>query len=908
MIEDDVIEETKSAWSSPILLVPKKSISGEKKFRLVIDYRKLNEKIVDDRFPLPNILDILDALSGSVYFTHLDLFSGYYQVKLEEESRKCTAFTFDKQYQMKRMPMGLKISPSAFSRVMTVALSGLNYDKCLVYLDDLIVFGRNLALHNKNLIDVFYRLREVNLRLNPQKCEFLKKEIVYLGHVVTPEGVKPDPGKVKALTNYPVPKSIDEVKRFVAFSNYYRRFIPHFGEIVIPLNKLCKKYATFIWDNSCQKAFEKLRESLSTPPVLQFPDFSQENEFQLHTDASGTAIGSVLSNKNKLPIAYASRGLNKAELNYPTVEKELLSIVWSVNYFRHYLLGKKFRIFTDHRPLVYLFNMNNPSSRLIKFRLKLEEYDFEIEYVKGKDNVAADALSRVLLTSDELKRRNEHVVSIMTRRQKRDQEEEQKEQNLKDTNISADGRCAQPDIVEMFSKPKNTVELVFTTHDKMKRVKGDESSELFIYDSKKYTIYTCPQSRSCITRDVYVREFEQFCENIDIKEIYIMKGENNDKYIKWLANDYSKYKNNNKRKRSGPRIYIIKEKQRITSNEDKLVVLNDFHILPTAGHAGIRRMINNIRKYYTWPKIEKDVKEYVSKCAKCQTQKHSIPIKEPMVVTTTATSAFDKIYLDIVGPLVKDYFNKTYILTIQCELTKFVEAYALDSKDATTVANAFVEGFVLRYGIPKEIATDRGTEFLNTVLKEVCRLLGISQLTSTAYHHETIGSLENSHKNLNSFLRIQTNNELKIWSTWVPYWCFSYNTTVHTSTKFTPYELVFGKICNIPSNLVKQVEPLYNCENYPLLVKYRIQKAQDQARQNLIQSKIVRTEKANQTSKSVTYKPNDYILVKNESGNKFQNVYNGPYIVLEDMSPNVRIIKDGKIDIVHKNRTKLFVK
>ncbi|KAG7300808.1 hypothetical protein JYU34_015143 [Plutella xylostella] len=549
--------------------------------------------------------------------------------------------------------------------------------------------------------------------------------------------------------------------------------------------------------------------------------------------------------------------------------------------------------------------MNNPSSRLTKFRLKLEEYDFEIEYVKGKDNAAADALSRVLLTSDELKGMSEHVVSVMTRRQRSEQKEREVKQNITDDNISEGERCAQPDIVEMVSKPKNSVELVFTSREKLERMIDNERNELFVYDPQRFTIYTCPQSRSCITRDVYVREFEQFCEKTNIKEIYIMKNDSNDKYIQWLANDCNK---SNKYKRSGPRIYIIKEKQRINSNDDKLVVMNDFHILPTAGHAGIRRMINNIKKYYTWPKMEQDVKEYVSKCSKCQTQKHSIPVKEPMVVTTTATSAFDKIYLDIVGPLVKDYFNKVYILTIQCELTKYVEAYALDSKDAITVARAFVEGFILRYGIPKEIATDRGTEFLNSVLKEVCGLLKISKLTSTAYHHETIGSLENSHKTLNAFLRIQTNNELKLWSTWVPYWCFSYNTTVHTSTKFTPYELVFGKICNIPSNLVKQVEPLYNCDNYPALVKYRIQKAQEQARQNLIQSKIIRTEKANQTSRSVTYKPNDCILIKNETGNKFENVYNGPYVVLEDLSPNVKVIKDGKVDIVHKNRTKLFVK
>uniref|UniRef100_A0A1Y1KWY5 Reverse transcriptase domain-containing protein n=1 Tax=Photinus pyralis TaxID=7054 RepID=A0A1Y1KWY5_PHOPY len=240
MLDNDIIEDTKSPWSSPLLLVPKKSEQeGKKKWRVVIDYRQLNKQIEDDKFPLPNICEILDSLSGAMYFTHLDLFQGYYQVELEEKSRKYTAFTTDRgQYQMKRLPMGLKISPSSFSRVMTIAMSGLTYDKCFVYLDDLIVFGNNLINHNKNLTKVLQRLREVNLKLNPYKCEFLKKELFYLGHIITPDGILPDPAKVKAVKEYPLPKDADGARRFVALANYYRRYIKNFADIASPLNYL----------------------------------------------------------------------------------------------------------------------------------------------------------------------------------------------------------------------------------------------------------------------------------------------------------------------------------------------------------------------------------------------------------------------------------------------------------------------------------------------------------------------------------------------------------------------------------------------------------------------------------------------------------------------------------------------
>lgn len=241
MLKDDIIEEAQSDWNSPVLLVPKKS-EGSKKWRLVVDFRKLNEVIVDDKFPLPNITDILDSLAGSVYFSHLDLNQGYYQVSLCPESRKYTAFTTSTgQYQLKRLPMGLKTSCSNFSRVMSIAMSGLTYDKCFLYLDDLIIFGRNLEIHNKNLVSVLERLRKVNLKLNPDKCQFLKKEILYLGHLVSAEGVLPDPAKTRVIQSYPLPKNVEDVKRFVAFCNYYRKFVPSFAEITLPLNKLCRK-------------------------------------------------------------------------------------------------------------------------------------------------------------------------------------------------------------------------------------------------------------------------------------------------------------------------------------------------------------------------------------------------------------------------------------------------------------------------------------------------------------------------------------------------------------------------------------------------------------------------------------------------------------------------------------------
>lgn len=901
MLKDGIIEPARSEWSSPLLLVPKKTTDSTKKWRLVVDYRKLNNVIQDDKFPLPNISEVLDSLSGSIYFTHLDLYQGYYSVPLDVNSRKYTAFASG-QYQMTRLPMGLKTSPSAFSRMMTIAMSGLNHEKCLLYLDDLVIFGRNLTEHNKNLLDVFSRLREVNLKLNPAKCDFLKKEILYLGHVVSGDGILPDPAKIEIVKSYPVPQNLDETRRFVAFANYYRRFIPQFAQITHPLNNLCRKNVPFIWDNNCQISFEKLKNIMSSPPVLQYPDFSENSQFTLHTDASSYALGAVLSNSNGKPVAYASRSLNKGEINYPTVEKELLAIVWAVKHFRPYLYGRTFKVLTDHRPLLYLFNMRDPSSRLIKFRLTLEEYDFSVEYIKGPDNSAADALSR--LSMKDLKDMTERVIQVMTRAQYKKLSEEKTDCTLVDM-VSSNKRPDQPCVVETHIKPKESVELRMIEPKEFIKLRNNneilKENEVFSYVPGKRTIFINPASRLQWTRADFARELGKFCTSLNIEEIYLIKESNNERFIDKLITEVKNNKN-----WTSPRFCILSKIKRIENKDDKRCILNDFHLLPTSGHAGKRRMLNNIKKYYFWGGLENDISEFVKRCSQCQKQKHSTPIKEPMVITSTATTAFDKIYLDIVGPLDKDNYNYSYILTIQCELTKFVEAYPLITKSTTEVAKNFVNNFVLRHGIPKEIATDRGTEFISSTMKEVCILLHINKLNSTAYHHQSIGALENTHKHLGAFLRIQCNDRPETWSTWIPYWCFAYNTSVHSSTKFTPFELVYGKQCNLPSNLCKHVEPLYNSEHYPLELRYRLQLSQKEARNNLINSKIIRKGKFDEYINPIKYKENDLILIKNETGNKLNSLYLGPYKVIKDESPNVLINKDGKIDTIHKNRTKLF--
>src|SRR5436190_3909218 len=294
---------------------------------------------------------------------------------------------------------------------------------CLVYLDDIIILGTSLQEHIENIKTIFNTLKEHNLKVQLDKSEFLRKEVAYLGHIVTKDGIRPNPDKINTVKSFPIPKTPKEIKQFLGLIGYYRKFIPNFAKITKPLTQCLKKDNKIdIEDSNYRKSFECAKNLLINTPILQYPDY--EKTFTITTDASNFAIGAVLSQnfENKeLPIAYASRTLNEHEINYSTTEKELLAIVWAVKYFRPYVYGRKFKIITDHRPLTWLMSLKDPNSKLMRWRIKLEEYDFEIVYKEGKLNTNADALLRIRkqfeikTTNDDIFENSKNIVHCISR-------------------------------------------------------------------------------------------------------------------------------------------------------------------------------------------------------------------------------------------------------------------------------------------------------------------------------------------------------------------------------------------------------------------------------------------------------------------------------------------------------------
>jgi len=369
-----------------------------------VDYRKLNNVTKKDRYPLPLINEIIDRLGGSKWFTSIDLASGYWQVEVAEEDKEKTAFiTKYGLFEYNVMPFGLCNAPATFQRLMNTALGDILWKFVMDYIDDISVYSKTWEEHLQHLEEVFKRLRKAKLKINPDKCHFGAQEIQFLGHVIGVDGIKPDPTKVEKVKNFPQPNNTTELRSFVGLISYYRRFIQDFSKITKPLFELTKKDQPYEWKEPQNRAFEILKERLINSPVLIYPNF--EKEFILLTDASKIALGAILSQKDdnnkEHPIAYDSKVLTKYESNYDTTRLEASAIIWAVKKFRPYLHGRKFKIITDHNALIWLLNSDrsNVNSKYVRWRLFLQEFDYEIIHRKGRIHQSVDALSRIPINS-----------------------------------------------------------------------------------------------------------------------------------------------------------------------------------------------------------------------------------------------------------------------------------------------------------------------------------------------------------------------------------------------------------------------------------------------------------------------------------------------------------------------------
>ena len=398
MLSQRVIVPSKSPWASPIVLAPKKNDS----YRLCVDDRKLNEVTVRDAYPIPRIDDTLDALHNAHFISTLDLRSDYWQVEIDETSKPITAFgTHRGLFECTVMPFGLANAPATFQRLMDIVLAGLKWQCCLVYLDDTIVYSPNFEQHLQDLNKVFQALADANLTLKASECHFCRSEMTFLGHLITPDGIKPDSGLTSSILAFQKPTTVKDVQAFLGLTDYYRRFIKHYAKVAEPLLKLIRSQPSgsnntpIAWNDDCTVAFNTLKQKLVSPPIMHSPNFSFP--FILELDACEYVIGCVLTQEydnHKYVMAYASRTLSTAERKYSFVEREALAIVWATKHFRQYLEGEPVIVRSDRKALEWLKTARDPTGRLAHWAMKLSPHHLIIQHRPGSSNLNGDFLSR----------------------------------------------------------------------------------------------------------------------------------------------------------------------------------------------------------------------------------------------------------------------------------------------------------------------------------------------------------------------------------------------------------------------------------------------------------------------------------------------------------------------------------
>ena len=885
MLDRGVIVKSTSPWASPIVLVKKK----DNTLRFCIDYRRLNEATIKDAYPLPRIDDSLDALSGAQWFSTLDLSSGYWQVEVAKEDRAKTAFiTRSGLYEFCTMPFGLCNAPATFERLMELVLSGLQWKVCLIYLDDIIVYGSTFDDELQRLEVIFSRLRKANLKLKPKKCVLFQDSVPYLGYIVSRKGVGADPAKTEQINNWPVPRNVTEVRSFVGLCSYYRRFIEGFAHIASPLHALTKVGIPFDWTTECQMAFEMLKGLLTSPPILAYPD--EKKPFILDTDASDVGIGAILSQVQggqERVIAYASRSLAKAERGYCVTRKELLAVVYFVKFFKHYLYGTKFLLRTDHGSLRWLCNFRNPEGQIARWLEVLGTYDFEIQHRPGRQHGNADAMSRMPCP--------QCGAGVIDSTGDSKELQTKAKQMVKDNKRTNKVTAPIPGHDEVHTYVTKTPHVEDANKSWLEGWSNEKLHDLQLKDRNIQSVL------AWLEGGLPRPSWEDIChESQAIKTLWsqwdLLKIHNGVLYRRWESEDGFKI-----------------SWQLILPSELKKEVLQKLHDDPTAGHLGINRTLASVRARFFWYRMRFDVQQWVNKCDKCCSRKPLTKKKRAKLKQYRVGAPLERIAMDILGPLPQSHSGNKYILVIADYFTKWTEAYGMPNQEAKTVAEILVKKFICRFGTPRQLHTDQGRNFESLLMQEVCQLLGIDKTRTSPYHPESDGLVERFNRTVEAMLSLYVSENHRDWDEYLPCLMMAYRATPQESIQCTPNMLMLGREVEVPLDLMIGQPPAEmptEVTEYAQVLREKMEKAHDYARQHLAKSAVRQKRYYDHKVKEMLFNRGDMVwlytpAVKKGHSKKLQRYWTGPFAVVDRLSDTIYRIqksKAAKPKVVHRNR------
>ncbi len=924
LLKRGLIEPSESPWASPTVLVRKKN--GETRF--CVDYRRVNERTIKDSYPLPLISDALDCLEGAKWFSTLDLASGYWQVPLAESSRPVTAFVSETSghWQWKVLPFGLCNAPACFERLMEKVLAGLHWKSCLLYLDDIISHATTFDGAINRLEEVFQRLKDANLKVGPDKCHLFQKKVTYLGHVVSEDGIATDESKISAVVTWPTPENLTETRSWLGFTSYYRRFIKGYAEIAKPLYRLTEKNAPFSWTPQCNEAFKKLKEALITAPVLAYP--SSNGSYILDCDASNIGLGAVLSVKQdgddvERPVAYYSKTLTKSERRYCVTRRELLAIVASIKEFHHYLYGRQFTIRTDHGALRWLTNFKNPQAQTARWIEILGTYDYKIQHRPGRFHQNADGLSRRPCASCkqcekiELQNDDEHPIHIGRR--------------PKTGNLCSEHEQCQDDNFEMSkvlsSKTPPSLVAAISTEDSEKQPESAVSDTVDVEnanqgDMNETWVHQWTSSQ--------LRQAQQ--EDTILKQILSWKEANNER-PKWhtLSHQSPTLKTYWSHWDQLCVIDGVLYKRWVSEWGDEVVwklvipqqlrsmVFNNLHKHRTAGHLGEKKTINRIGERYWWVNWRAFVTQGCKKCDSCAAKKPPRKTPRAPMKIYNVGAPMERIAIDVMGPLPESDRGNKYILVVGDHFTKWMEAYAMPNQEAITVARVLAEEFICRYGVPRIIHSDQGRNFESTLFTELCKLLDIDKVRSSALHAQTNGMVERQNKVIQNMLSMFVATNQRDWDVHLPYMMMAYRSATHESVKCSPNEMVFGRSVELPIDIIlgrPPEEPNIHSTEYIQNLQSKLELVHAYARQNLtIASQKQKKYYDHRCDRRPLFERGDAVWLHNPQRKKgvcpkLSLQWEGPYLVVERLCDVVFKIQRNlrsKPKVVHANRLKKYL-
>ena len=808
LLKSEVIKESMSPFNNPVLMVPK---AEPGKWRFCLDCRFINDLTEDQFFPIPLIDEAMDGLAGASIFSTMDMTSGYHQVELEEEASEMCAFSTRKgHFQYTKLPMGLRGSGMTFQKMVTLLMSGMLHTEVLAYLDDCILFSKSVSQHMDTLAEVLSRLKKANLKLKPRKCNLFQKELVYLGFLVNKTGIRPNPDKVRKIKELAEPTNVREVQRFLGKANYYRKFVPKLAEIAHPLYELtkCKGKTQFQWEAEHQSAFDQLKGILCSEQVMGHPKF--DKEFILDVDASDFALGVELTQKdedgNERPIYYASRHLEKSERSYSATARETLAAVFGCEYFKQYLQGRKFIIRSDHNPLVWLRSMKDPKRPYNGWIVRLEQFQYEIQYRPGKQHVNADFNSRIPVSDEVLGHRSVgiqtevddsmQVCATTTAGLQGMETVEHMEELAKETSMQV---CATTTTAEAKQKESSMQVCATTvaaeakqgTHTEEYREKLEDLVDKTDKDELPCEFLAKQQDEDCDIGPV-----KQKLKNPEIRLDFTERGER-----LWKVKKNLDMKDGLliRYHRFGPGKEPIE--QVVLPGALKDMVLESLHDCILSGHFGIRKTVARVKLRYYWPGYLDDVGEWCRTCVVCQRRKN--PRNKniaPLQSIETGVEPFDQVALDILKLPMTPRGNQ-YVLLIEDYFSKWVEAFPLERTAAPSVAQCVMNGWISRFGCPSSILSDQGREFESKLFKSLNEMLQVTKIRTTTYHPRTDGMVERSNRTVIDVLSKYADGEPD-WDLKLPLVLFAVRTSEHASTGFSPFLLTYGREARIPWDLV----------------------------------------------------------------------------------------------------------